>query len=617
MNSAVLNASFTKSFAARLDDIPKWAWWALALAVITVRSWAAPGAGIFGNPGDADDATRLLQVRELLANGHWFDTTTYKMGGDAGMLSHWSRLIDLPLAAIITTAGLFTSTENAERLAHILWPTATLAAVLWVAFRATAKVAGETAGRFLLFASVISPFALYQFAVGRIDHHNVMIAGIVSAALLIWAYPGCTRMWRVAGALTGLALAIGYEALAPAVAIGVFVTLWALLDRRVESAGGGFALALAATFALAFAATIPPSRWMDIRCDAISLNMVALIAFSTGGFALAVGPARSWPLGARLALMAGMAAVGLIIFGALEPKCLAGPTGQVPPLANKLWLQDVAEGNSILAQMISRNVEHSLGLFIFFVIGAVASARLAWQSRTAADIFLFVIVVTFAAFACWQYKFMSYGTLVALVPIAIMISRLGAIGEVGAPIVRLAALLASSQAFLLVLSESADSAIGKPRIITETMINTAGSCGKPDAVRDLDAIPPGLMAAHLDIAASIAALTRHRVLAAPYHRIADAIIANHELFSATDPAVAAAILKRENVDYVVVCQGVDGPYKLNPAWKNSLRVELTQGVAPGYLSPVALANPTTTYRVYKVNRAALSLPPSKAAASSP
>jgi hypothetical protein len=168
MISAALRASERQGLASRLDDAPKWAWWLLALAYIGVRSWSVSGSGVFGNFGDSDDATRLIQVRELLSSGHWFDTTTMKIGGDAGMLSHWSRLIDLPIATLIATFSLVTPVEDAERLTHAVWPLTLVGALLWVLYRTTANIAGETAGRLALLLAVFTPSAWYQFAVGRI-----------------------------------------------------------------------------------------------------------------------------------------------------------------------------------------------------------------------------------------------------------------------------------------------------------------------------------------------------------------------------------------------------------------------------------------------------------------
>ena len=38
--------------------------------------------------GDTDDAMRMVQVREFIASGRWFDTTIPRLGGTEGMLSH-------------------------------------------------------------------------------------------------------------------------------------------------------------------------------------------------------------------------------------------------------------------------------------------------------------------------------------------------------------------------------------------------------------------------------------------------------------------------------------------------------------------------------------------------
>ena len=63
--------------------------WVLAavLAVAGIDVWQKL-ARLRTDFGDADDALRMVQVRELMASGHWFDTTLARIGGPAGMLSH-------------------------------------------------------------------------------------------------------------------------------------------------------------------------------------------------------------------------------------------------------------------------------------------------------------------------------------------------------------------------------------------------------------------------------------------------------------------------------------------------------------------------------------------------
>ncbi|MBS0249755.1 MAG: hypothetical protein JSR78_01685 [Proteobacteria bacterium] len=617
MHSATLKVSVGQGIRAWLRDVPNWVWWLVALAFVGIRSWHLEGVGVYGFFGDPDDATRLIQVRELMASWHWFDTTTMKFGGNAGMLSHWSRLVDLPIAALIAGFNLFLPIEDAERLTHAAWPMLTLGFLTWVMFKATAQVGGDMVGRLTLLFAALAPLGWYQFTVGRIDHHNVMIAGIVSAALLMWAYPQRPAAWRFAGVLVGFSLAVGYEALAPAVALGTFAAAWGLFDPRVEKSAGAFSIALALTFAAAFFATIAPSRWMDIKCDAISLNMVVLVASGVTGLLVALGPGREWTLSARIASIAACAGVGIAFYGWLEPKCLAGPLGQLPPLAVKIWLNKVAENKSIVSDFFQRHFSQSLALLAFYGIALWAQVHRLRETRSASDLFLLAAVLSFVGLACWQYKYVSYASFISIVPMALVFSSLGPVGEISAATVRFGAIVLLNQMVLLWASGGVDAAIGAPPVKTKLVQTNADACSKPDAIRELAALPAGLVAAHIEVGAFIAAETHHRVLAAPYHRIANAIIANHLIFSARDAKTAAALLKHEDVDYVAICDGLDKPYATNPDWKGTLKVDLVNGKTPSFLVPVALPDAHAIYHVWKVDRAALNLQLSKAAASTP
>ena len=72
-------------------------WLLLAAALIALK---APqiAAMQFGDP---DDALRLVQVRDLLAGQSWFDLHQYRVAAPEGVAMHWSRLVDVPIAAVI------------------------------------------------------------------------------------------------------------------------------------------------------------------------------------------------------------------------------------------------------------------------------------------------------------------------------------------------------------------------------------------------------------------------------------------------------------------------------------------------------------------------------------
>ncbi len=599
MIASVLKAADAKRLGWRATPLPPIAWWALAFAVVAAKAIATTGQGLSADLGDMDDATRLVQVREFMAGKAWFDTWTATMGGEGGMLSHWSRLIDLVLAALIKTFALFTSVERAEVFTRALYPLLIVAPVMWVLFRATAKVAGETAGRIALLLAALCPLGLYQFDAGRIDHHNVMIAATVSAAALIWAWYGDEKAWRVAGALTGLSLVIGYEALAPAVAIATAVAALGLFGRAPAEAVRAFSLALMAVLVAGFLISVAPSRWFDIRCDAISLNLVFLALLAGSGLLAALSLPHLTPM-QRLSIAAAPAISGLALYAALEPKCLAGPLGQLPAGLKPIWLDQVAESRSILADLTQGKIEQSLGLVLFFLLGVVAQMRRAISKTTGADIFMAVAVASFVAFACWQYKYVAYASFIAIPPLARWISRLDGFGEIGRGTTQFAAALLLSQGVLLGGSKSLEKLLDTPRIVADDVRYDAEACMKSATVSELSTLPPGLMAGRIDLGAYIVALTPHRVLSAPYHRIADAIIINHHIFAARDAQTAADLLRKEKIDYVVICRGLDAPFVSGPEWSGTLRADLVAGRAPDFLEAVPLADPASPFSVWRM-----------------
>src|SRR5215213_5976027 len=72
--------------------------WALLCAWFVYNRWS--GIDQFAL-GDTDDNTRMSQVRALLHGQDWFDLRQYRLNPPIGSNIHWSRLVDLPIAALI------------------------------------------------------------------------------------------------------------------------------------------------------------------------------------------------------------------------------------------------------------------------------------------------------------------------------------------------------------------------------------------------------------------------------------------------------------------------------------------------------------------------------------
>ena len=598
--------------SARLASVPLWVWWLVAVSAATLLALFAKGGDRTFEFIDSDDALRFVHVRDLLAGASWFEIKTSALGGANGLVSHWSRLIDAPMALLLGMLRLVLPERLAQMALVTIWPLALLGGLMGAIARATLEAHGRAVAHYALTLAALSLLAYYQFAPGRIDHHNVMIAASVSAALLMWAWPRDARIWGAAGALGGLALAVGYEALAPVFVLSAIAGCWALFDRRMSRQAGAYVTGLVAVLAVAFVATVPASRWLSVHCDALSSNMVALVAMAGGAFVLVMhgGAAWSWPR--RIATLAAGVAGGGAMFGWLEPACLAGPMGQVPAALGPIWMDQVDEAKSLLADFMRGKIEGTIGPMSVFSAGLAAATFGLMRSGRREDRFLLAVSVAFVMLAMWQMKFMAYASFILVPGMAVAIARLPALGEIGAPAVRISAVIVLNQFALFLLPMMLKAAI-VPATASSIDGATAApptsflDCTKADTLHALAALPPGLVVTHTDIGTHLVVVSHHRVLSGPYHRIPDAIIANLAILMARSPMEAGRMLAKVGADYILTCRAVDEIVLKKPAWQGTLTEDLAAGRTPAFLAPVVVDN-APLLAMWRVDRARLPTP---------
>ena len=132
-----------------------WGWpllmvfFALVAAAFVVRVML--NAGTMPLIEDTDDAMRLVTVRDLLAGQGWFDNVQHRLNTPFGAEIHWSRLIDLPLAALLFLATQFVGAQYALTAAGTVWPLA--GAVLGII--AAGVALGAVTGRYHYFVDVV------------------------------------------------------------------------------------------------------------------------------------------------------------------------------------------------------------------------------------------------------------------------------------------------------------------------------------------------------------------------------------------------------------------------------------------------------------------------------
>jgi hypothetical protein len=544
--SARVNEALSRAWLAIVRIIPSpVAWGVLATVLLSVGAiFGAGGHDLSHWLGDTDDAVRLVSVRELLAGASWFDTTLPRIGAPEPLVSHWSRLIDLPIASLILLLTPAFGVEQAETAARIVWPALLFFSLLLIVSREARRQAGPLGGTLAILLAATSLMAFVQFRPGRIDHHNAQILCAVAGLLLLlraWQEP---RAGWSAGFLLGLGLSIGYEALALvglALAITAATALW--LPRYAAGVVRA-AIALTLTMVAALLLTIPPWRWLPIHCDALALNLPVLAAGGAIGLwgAVAFGRSRS-----ERFLIAGMGVVaGVGAFVTLEPACLAGPFGQVSPALKEVWLDHVVETESILWRATDQP-SLFLGILVFLAAGTAVEVTRWYRRRDASRGLAMVFVLLAVVLGCWQMKLMPYASWLCVLPIARWASGLPAAATVSAPTVRIAAACLLSQGIL----DPVLGALISPFEGSHPSV-TAPSCELSANVRRLGTLPPGLVAADLDLSAFIAALTPHRVVAAPYHRLEKSILTDHAILEGS-PDKSVKDARVLGVDYLALC----------------------------------------------------------------
>ena len=197
---------------------------------------------------DTDDATRAVQLRSWLNGQAWYDLGIARMDAPAGVFMHWSRIVDVPLAALVLLAKPFLGADMAERFARLAFPALLFVGLLGATGWAASVLGGARArvsGIVLCFLG--APF-LGQFIVGRIDHHapQILLLVLMTGGAIASFDPARARFAAFAAVCAALSLAISLENLPFIVAIAAsFPLLFLVRGEEARPALLWFAGALA------------------------------------------------------------------------------------------------------------------------------------------------------------------------------------------------------------------------------------------------------------------------------------------------------------------------------------------------------------------------------------
>lgn len=572
---------FKSAAAAR----PVWLYLLLAFALAFLTEFgAAKTLFLQGLLRDTDDALRLVEVRDFMAGQSWFDLHQYRMNPPQGLLMHWSRLIDLPLAALISFFHLFTPLAMAETLARFAWPMLLQAGLFATVLLIARKLAGPAA---LFPAAIVLGFAYIvtaQFEPGRIDHHSAQL--LLSALGLLTALRAYERVYFAAltGIIAAVMMAIGFEALSVIAAFGAFFAgQWIAAQKdsaaRLQAFGAGFAFAAT----MLFLATIPQAQYFDVYCDAQSFASL-LLAIGAGGCSLLLGALSPFLKGAFVRfLTAGLAGGGLLaLLSTVAGQCGLDPLSQVPA-DMRGWLDSVFEAKGLILHLRENFLDVLPFAGPLLVAAACAAAAFYFHKNDR-----------------WRWG-LAAG--LCLVQAIITLNHLRAVSSAilfGLPAISwcLVALRTRSQAAMAVLYVlSIPAAWALPLLfLDEPQAVTLGDCSAPQSFSAISALPKSRVLAPIDLGSHLLAYTPHEVYGAPYHRnLGGMRFVFATLYEA--PPQALAKIRERKPDYVLLCENL-GEFKgLQTASPDSLAARLFRGETVKGLIPVQVPQPMLLWRI--------------------
>lgn len=580
----------------------------LAAAILWFKVTPHLGATL----GDTDDATRLVLVRDLLSGRGWFDQRVTRLQPPQGVFLHWSRLLDGGIAAWDLAWRAVLPPARAEWMTRATWPLLWVFAASAAALAWTRGLAGATlrplAGRTALASAAVLAAAtlcvvdveLYgsQFQPGRIDHHDVQITlALVAAAGAMQAGRGRVGA-VVAGAATGLGLAIGLEALVFEAAVAASFGVRLLLDRREAARTGVYGAALALATAASFLAQTPPARWGAPACDALGLNLLA--GAVAGGLALAgaaaLGARRGWAW--RLGLLALGGAAALAVYLALDPHCLRGPFADVDPRMKPFWLDHVQEQRA-WPVMWRQERASAVSIAVFSALGAAAwllTGLLSRRWRTPGWLLSGVLLALGIA-AAWRYFRMdAYAMWFSVPPLAVLAAEIaGRLPRRGAaPVLLIVAVLLSP-------TLATEGVLAATRLVAKPQPRRRG--GPPDHCYDAAAYallarqPAGLTVSEIDLGPFVLAHTPSSALAAPYHRMNRGVMAMRAIETAPADGEAQALARAAGAGYLLECRVHANHSDRDNLAADSLQRRLDRGLPPAWLERISPpGDPVEVYR---------------------
>jgi hypothetical protein len=583
--------------------------WATTVVVLLWMKWG--GIHWFAL-GDTDDNMRFNQVRDWLNGQGWHDLRQYRLNPPVGFSIHWSRLVDLPIAAILIVTRPLFGEYAADRIAVAIAPMLPMLPAFLAMTVTVRRLVGASAYPMALAILVCAAGTLAMWTPLRIDHHGWQLAFLMITVAAL-TDPAPVRSGIVVALSTALSLVIGLEMLPYTVFAGAAIALHWAWDRAEARRMGAYGLAMATATTLGFLIFASNDNW-QLRCDALTpvwLSVVVLGALLLAGLSrLRVD--NAW---VRLALVLVAGGITVAVYALCFPQCFGHRLEGVSSEVDALWLSHVREARPIYTQ----SPDYILGTLALPVIGAIGAGVAFWRvrgTRAAADWLPNLLFTLFAGLlTLWQVRTGPSAQMLA-VPGATWLA-IFAITRLGDHRLMLVRVLGPVLAFLLcsglaigflaqylpnkaqkkaVAAHVANGQPAKKKVDATDLANRR--CPTIPSMAPIGALPPAIILTHVDLGPRLITLTHHSAIAGPYHRNGDAILDVLHAFRGT-PDAAHAIIARHHAAYVLVCPKISEATIYQAEAPAGFYAKLMGGYTPTWLVRMPLP-PKSPFMLWKV-----------------
>lgn len=566
---------------------------------------------------DTDDNIRYVQVRDWLAGQGWYDLRQYRLDPPGGANIHWSRIVDLPLAALMLFFRAFVDQGMADRLACGIAPLIPLLLLMGSLAFIARRLSGGHGWIIAMLLPLAAGMGMSMYMPMRVDHHGwqlalalTMVAGLVDRDWL--------RGGVVAGVSSALSLAIGMEMIVYLAAGGAVIALRWVFKEGAARRMLPYAISLSGSTALLFVLFASYAN-REMVCDALSPIWVAIFAAVGAGMTvLALLPIKGWPM--RLA--AGAVVGGMVVaFAWLNwPQCLSGAY-QISPELQRLWLANIREAKPLTVQSQSLVVPllalPTLGLF--GIIGGL------WATRRDPDRMWAIgstglMMVFAAALLFWQLRAGPAAQLLAIPAAAYALHGVVRAVIHGRKLARAAGLVAGAAGLAVLcayplyphamaLWNKWTGAVPTPvkpvvQARRDAIKRANARCRTQPALAVLDELPPATIFTVVDLGPRIIATTHHSAIAGPYHRNGPAILDIHHAFDGP-PDAFRAIARRHGATLLLLCPNFPEGTLYQQRSVHGFYAQLMRGNIPAWLKPVTFRSPLTLpYQVYRIDYSA-------------